>query len=154
MEESLTTIAAAYPARFCRAVMKLVVEFGPNIQGPWLGDYDDVGNVVATNNEIKDIIVGTGQDRTNGKPRRAAVSTLYAIILSECSPWRANFKMALKKKGHINAQEQHAFRAKCRRAPRASRIVVGQDSRANRGVESKWRSASTSLNRAWGRPVC
>ena len=55
--------------------------------------------------------------------------------------------MPLKKKGHINIQEQHAFRAVCRRAPRASRVVVGQDSRVNIGVESKGRSSSTSLNR-------
>ena len=60
---------AAYPAGFCRAVMKCVVE-----SGPWLGNYDDdVGNVVATDHEIMDMLVGTGQDGTNGKSRRAAV---------------------------------------------------------------------------------
>ena len=141
LEGSLITLAAAYPAGFCRAVNTFVVGFGLKTLGPCLGSYDDFGNIVGTDNEIKDQLVGTG------KPRRAAVSTLYAIILSECLPWRANLKMALNKKGHITIQEQHAFRAEFCRAPRASRIVVGQDSRVNLGVESKGRSASTSLSR-------
>ena len=147
LEGSLTTLAAAYPAGFCRAVGKLVQEFGPTTEGPWLGDLADTGNVVVTKSDAKEVLKGRDQIGTRGKPRRAAVSSLYAVILSECLPWRANLKMVLNKKGHINIQEQHAFRAACRRAPRASRIVIGQDSRVNLGVESKGRSASTSLNR-------
>ena len=41
LEGSLTTLAAAYPAGFCRAVGKLVQEFGPTTEGPWLGDLAD-----------------------------------------------------------------------------------------------------------------
>ena len=109
LDRSLTTLAAAYPAGFCRAVMILVVEFGPTTQGPWLGDTGEVGNVVATDTEAKDMLVWTGQSGTIGKHRRAAVSTLYAIIVSECLPWRANLKMALNKKGPSTSRNNMHF---------------------------------------------
>ena len=97
LEGSLTTLAAAYPSGFCKAVMRLVLKYGPLVVGPWVGDYNG--------EELLGIQGGAsnlGQVQKLGKPRRAAVSSLYAIILSECLPWKENMKMALNKKGHIN----------------------------------------------------
>ena len=116
LESALTTLAAEYPEGCCEEVLEIVIERKPAAPGPWSVGAEEQSSVKPT-----------------PRARRAAVSTIYAIVLSECIPWRPVLKH-FSKFGHIHLQERRALRGICRWACAKSRIIVGQDSPVNLGV--------------------
>ena len=139
LEGSATTQASVYSPTFCGQVAKLWKQFTPNFgddpPGWTFGDKDGV--------DSNGSFLGTPKP----KVRQKAGSQLWAVQLSESSPWKTWIQYGFKSHEHINLQETKARRSLFKRLPPHRRVVVAQDSRVNLGSLGKGRSPSESLNR-------
>ena len=99
LEGSLTTLAAAYPEGFCKSVSDIVEFRKPPGPGPWI-ELDE---------PVPPVPIPDPEYQRPRRARRAAVSSVHAIVLSQCIPWRPVLKQPFKHFGHINIREQRRF---------------------------------------------
>ena len=164
LQGSLTTQAAAYPAKLSEEVIagiRVILPGGDQectVASSQLFSSPDVSfaNPVASINYVHDPVFDTcadsgesasDTDMHSANYRRRPGSKPYIVSLSESLPWRVTRKCKPRRAGHINLQEQRAWRLVLKSAKRGCRVFGLQDSRVNLGAGAKGRSPSQSLNR-------
>ena len=155
---SLTTLAAAYPEGLSEEVVGGIKDSFPNTPGPWgIPDGDErlslhrgsAADTYEANDEHPEVCLDALDPDQFTRPLHylRPGSKPYVVSLSESLPWSVTRKCRPRRKGHINLQEQRAWRLVLKCSKRGCRVYGLQDYRVNIGAGTKGRSPSQSLNR-------